>query len=455
PVAAMMLAAELLLFELKPRSLVPVAISSATAVFMRHYLIGGGALFPNFAHPGFIGVTGISLCIVTGLVAGVLAAALSSAIYIVEDTFAKLPVHWMWWPAIGGIFVGIGGMIYPSALSVGYDVIRQMMAGDITTKMIFGVLLVKSTMWAIALGSGTSGGVLAPLLMMGGALGGLEGLIFPNFGPGFWPLLAMAALLGGTMQVPITAVIFALELTHNVDLLMPLLVTSIVAYGVTVLIMHRSILTEKISRRGYHLSREYSVDPLEIIFTREVMRTDIVALRPDLPVSQVQMNTARPVDRKGPSQGLYPVINSNDELVGVVTRTDLAAIENAPQNGHEPLVQEIAQPNPVVAHPDEPLRIVAYRMAATGLTRLPVVDRSNHAHLVGMIAFGDLLYARERVLNEERQRERVLRLRFFNRGKPTPPTPPIAPAVETPPELESSPTTATEERLPAGSSSLK
>jgi CBS domain-containing protein len=149
---------------------------------------------------------------------------------------------------------------------------------------------------------------------------------------------------------------------------------------------------------------------------------------------------------------LYPVINSNNELVGVVTRTDLASIENAPHNGHEPLVKEIAQPNPVVAHPDEPLRIVAYRMAATGLTRFPVVDRSNHAHLVGMIAFGDLLHARERVLNEERHRERVLRLRFFNRGKSTtPPGPPPAPVAETPKDED----TRTDERLSAGSSSLK
>jgi CBS domain-containing protein len=259
----------------------------------------------------------------------------------------------------------------------------------------------------------------------------------------------MAAVLGGTMRVPITAVIFALELTHNVDLLLPLLAAASIAHGVTVLIMKRSILTEKISRRGYHLSREYSVDPLEIIFTREVMRTDIVALRPDLPVSQLQTNADRPVDRRGPSQGLYPVINSDNELVGVVTRTDLAAIENAPRNGHEPLVKEIAQPNPVVAHPDEPLRIVAYRMAATGLTRFPVVDRSNHAHLVGMIAFGDLLHARERVLNEERRRERVLRLRFFKRGRPAPsPESSSAPAQATTQE------TSQEERLPAGSSGV-
>src|SRR5262249_50465226 len=138
--------------------------------------------------------------------------------------------------------------------------------------------VVKSIIWSVSLGSGTSGGVLAPLLMMGGALGGIEAMIFPYEGVGFWPLVSMGAILGGTMRSPFTGVVFALELTHDVNILMPLLIAVTIAHGFRVLTLGRSILTEKVARRGFHMSREYSVDPLEILFAREVMRSNIVAL---------------------------------------------------------------------------------------------------------------------------------------------------------------------------------
>src|SRR4029077_7571331 len=190
----------------------------------------------------------------------------------------RLPIHWMWWPPIGGLIIGLGGLLFPQALGVGYDVIDGLLQGNMPMKIIAGVLLVKSTIWALSLGSGTSGGVLAPLLMMGGALGGLEAGVLPFEGVGFWPLVSMGAILGGTMRSPFTGIVFALELTHDVNMMLPLLVAVTIAHGFTVLMLPRSILTEKVARRGYHLSREYAVDPLEILFTREVMRNNIVAL---------------------------------------------------------------------------------------------------------------------------------------------------------------------------------
>src|SRR5205823_52216 len=190
----------------------------------------------------------------------------TGAVYASEDAFQHLPIHWMWWPMIGGLVIGIGGLFFPQALGVGYDVIGDLLQGDVPTRIIVGVLVVKSTIWAVSLGSGTSGGVLAPLLMIGGALGGLEARVLPFEGAGFWPLVSMGAILGGTMRSPLTGVIFALELTHDVNVLLPLLLAVIVAHGFTVLVLRRSILTEKVSRRGYHLSREYAVDPLEILF---------------------------------------------------------------------------------------------------------------------------------------------------------------------------------------------
>src|SRR6185369_15702119 len=189
-----------------------------------------------------------------GLLAGVLSMLLTAAVYACEDAFQHLKIHWMWWPAIGGLAIGLGGLIFPQALGVGYDTIQSLLTGDVPQKIILGILLVKSAIWAISLGSGTSGGVLAPLLMMGGALGGLEAMFLPHEGVGFWPLVSMGAILGGTMRSPFTGIIFTLELTHDINMLLPLLMAVTISHAFTCLTLKRSILTEKVSRRGYHLS---------------------------------------------------------------------------------------------------------------------------------------------------------------------------------------------------------
>jgi len=345
PVAAVLLAVELLLFEWKPRSLVPVALASVAAAAMRVPLLGNGPLFPVPAHPASVGTAGLLGCALAGLLAGALSALLTLAVYAAEDAFGKLPIHWMWWPAIGGVVIGLGGLVFPQALGVGYETIGALLAGDVARHLILGILLVKSVIWAVSLGSGTSGGVLAPLLMMGGALGGVEAGFLPALGPGFWPLVSMGAILGGTMRSPLTGVVFALELTHDVNMLLPLLLAAVVAHGFTVLTLRRSILTEKVARRGFHLSREYAVDPLEILFVREVMRPG------------------------GPGA-------------------------------------ESGADGPASAHPDEPLRVVVYRMAETGLTDLPVV--AGDGATVGRVTLHDLLQARVRHLEEEKRRERIL-----------------------------------------------
>src|SRR6185312_4422487 len=199
PLASALLAVELLLFEWKPRSMIPVALACATAGAARRYILGLGPLFPVPAHSVFIGPAGLAGCVLAGLLAGLLSALLTWMVYASEDAFLKLPIHWMWWPAIGGLVIGLGGLIFPQALGVGYDTIGAFVQGDVPRAMIVGILLVKSIIWAVALGSGTSGGVLAPLLMMGGALGGLEAMFLPHMGVGFWPLISMGAILGGTM----------------------------------------------------------------------------------------------------------------------------------------------------------------------------------------------------------------------------------------------------------------
>jgi H+/Cl- antiporter ClcA/CBS domain-containing protein len=406
PVAAVLLAVELLLFEWKPRSAIPVALASATAGAARRYILGLGPLFPVPQHAIFIGPQGLAGCAVAGLLAGGLSSLLTLGVYAAEDSFMKLPIHWKWWPAMGGLAVGLGGMIFPQALGVGYETIQSLLQGDVPRAVIAGVLLVKSAIWVISLGSGTSGGVLAPLLMMGAALGGVEATFLPSEGAGFWPLVSMGAILGGTMRAPFTAILFAVELTHDMSVMLPLLVAAMLAHATTVLLLKRSILTEKVARRGFHLTREYATDPLEILFVREAMRTKLVALPAGANVDDLRKTLIREPAPRG--QHLYPVVDGERRIKGVITRKQLRGLaESAASAGSlGDMLKE-----PVVAHPDEPLRAVALRMAETGFTRFPVVDGES-GQLAGMISLDDLLMARVRNLNEERRRERVLRLRL-------------------------------------------
>ncbi|MCL5745693.1 MAG: chloride channel protein [Acidobacteria bacterium] len=409
PVAAVLLAVELLLFEWKPRSLLPVGLASAAAAATRRQILGLGPLFLTPAHSAFIGVGGLLGCAVAGLLAGLLSVLLTGAVYATEDAFRHLPVHWMWWPAIGGVVVGLGGLVFPQALGVGYDTIGALLRGDVPRNAILGILLAKSVIWAVSLGSGTSGGVLAPLLMVGGALGGVEAMVLPNLGPGYWPLVSMAAVLGGSMRAPFTAVIFAIELTHDINVSLPLLLSVLVSYGFTVLVLKRSILTEKVSRRGYHLSCEYAVDPLEILSVREVMRTNILALPGQVSRSELAQSIHHDHRRHG--QFLYPLVDAEQRLRGVITHSGLQALIDQDRSG-DICLSEAANSDPVVAYPDEPLRVAVNRMAETGRTRMPVVERGDGRKLLGMVSLADLLRARVRHLEEERRRERLLRVRF-------------------------------------------
>jgi CIC family chloride channel protein len=417
PLAAVLLAVELLLFEWKPRSLIPVALASAAAAAMRRYIVGLGPLFPVPAHPAFIGPLGLLGCILAGVLAGALSVLLTQAVYASEDAFQHLPIHWMWWPAIGGLVIGLGGWIFPQALGVGYDVIAGLLEGNAAGRVILGVLIIKSVIWSVSLGSGTSGGVLAPLLMMGAALGGVESWFLPPEGAGFWPLVSMGAILGGTMRSPLTGIVFALELTHDINMILPLLVAVTIAHGFTVLLLRRSILTEKVARRGFHLSREYEIDPLEILFVREVMRTSIVALAAGAPFDTLAHSLHGDGNRG--RQRLYPVVGDGQQLLGVVTRDDLQKLVDAAPGDAAAQLASIMRASPVVAHPDETVRMVVYRMAETGLTRFPVVDRSGHK-LIGLIALTDLLKARALTLDAEHRRERVLGTRIAMPFRPRP-----------------------------------
>ncbi len=400
PLAAVLLAVELLLFELRPRSLLPVALGCAVAGFLRPLWAGSGPLFP-LQTPEATPLAMISCCL-AGLAAGAVSALMTRSLYFVEDAFARLRCHWMWWPAIGGLAVGVGGYIEPRALGVGYDVIGDLLRHHLLLTAALGLLLVKACIWTIALGSGTSGGVLAPLLMIGAGLGSVLGAWLPGGSPQLWALVCMAAILGGTMRAPMTAVVFAFGLTHDVNAFLPTMLGCAVAYGFTVIVMPRSILTEKLARRGRHVFREYGVDPLERHFVDEVMTRDVVTI----PATQLVREAM--ADHFGPSQRhrAYPV-TQGARLVGMLDRAMLAAL---PKEALDRPVSELLAANDspgAFAVPGDTCRAAASRLAAGGHERLPVVDEGASRRLVGIVSRSDLLKPSRVVHDEDSRREQV------------------------------------------------
>jgi H+/Cl- antiporter ClcA/predicted transcriptional regulator len=400
PVAAVLMAVELLLFEWRPRSFIPVAIGAIVSICWRPMLFGAGPLFPTHFAVG-LPWWGLGACAGLGVIIGLQSAALTKLLYSVEDFFEHLPIHWMWWPAIGGLIVGLGGMIEPRALGVGYDVIRDLLSGHMLLHAVLMILLVKAAIWLIALSSGTSGGVLAPLLILGGALGWLIGLLLPGQ-PGMWALIGMAAMLGGTMRSPLTGAVFALELTGDIKLFAPLLAAAVAAFAVTVLLMKRSILTEKIARRGQHITREYAIDPFALTRVREVMVRDIETLAADMSIDD-----AVSVLEAGRHKS-YPVVDLRGRPVGMVTRAK--AMAWAMEGGHrgENLGERISDADIPTVHGDDVALRAIEVMLSSGHGRLPVVDPSTGV-LEGLVTRKDLLKVRARAARLEGEREAYFR----------------------------------------------
>jgi H+/Cl- antiporter ClcA len=400
PIAAVMLAVELLLFELRPRSLLPVAVACAVAGFARSYCFGTEALFP--LQTAVVTPVCLLSCLFAGIASGALSWVLSTSLYAVEDAFGKLPIHWMWWPALGAIVVGIGGYLQPRALGVGYDVIGDLLQNHLATGVVLALLLCKGVMWVVALGSGTSGGVLAPLLMLGAGLGVVLGPFLPGGEPTLWPLVFMAATLGGMMRAPVMALMFAFEVTHDTNALLPLLTACATAYGFTVLVMPRSILTEKIARRGYHIYREYGIDPLERHTVSEVMTREVTTI-------EAQTSSSEALNRYfGPQQShrAFPVVREGMYL-GMVDRAMLVRHVEA---SHVMRVSDLFGENqPVMALPEETCRIVATRLAVHHLERLPVVRDADSRELLGLVARSDLIKPSLSLFDEEHNYEQFSR----------------------------------------------
>lgn len=413
PLAAILLAVELLLFEWRPRSLVPVAVASVTAAAIRRMLLGGNPVFTMTPMTVPVSHEALPAAVLAGLCAGLMALLLTRGVHFFEEMFEKLPIHWMWWPAIGGLGIGLGGLVYPSALGVGYPAIQRMLDGtDTGWFVVFGVIVVKGLIWTESLGSGTSGGILAPQLMIGGGVGVALAHWLPAMQPGAWPLVCMAAVLAGSIGAPLTAAVMAVELTHNSGLLLPLLLACVTSYGMSVLLQKRSILTERLAKRGYHLSREYGVDPLETVLVAQAMHTSVFAL----PATATRRDAAdwmhkmeeRGAEAWGHWQRLFPLLDGEGRVVSILTRTQMMA--SARKTDLDCPLAADGNVEPKTVSPYDTLRTVANGMAASKLTHYPVIDEDGK--FAGIITIEDLLTGRTREKLRESDRTRVLRMRW-------------------------------------------
>lgn len=415
PVAAALFGVELLLFEWKPRTLAPIGVAVVASellrnVFASHGLILSKPLFPVPPHGTFSTTTVIGALLI-GLACAGLSWVVTNAVYKCEDLYRKLPIHWAWWPAIGGLVVGLGGLINSNALGVGYVSIGNELAGKIAIGGLVSLLLVKLVIWAVSLGSGTSGGVLAPLLMMGGALGGIMAPIMPGGSEATWALLGLAATLAGATRSPFTSVIFAFELTRDTGSLLPLMLACFASYLISTLILKRSILTEKIARRGFHISCEYSVEPLEGLLVSEVVKRDVLTFNTNADIEDIHSKITLSTSVR--RQRIYPVVSEEGYLVGIVPRSSI--IYHAMRSPGDKQLSDLIIKAPVLAYMGETLRSAADRMAEQEVGAVPVVADSNgNSVFIGIITEFDILRSRQRQLIEERKREVILG-RFANR----------------------------------------
>jgi H+/Cl- antiporter ClcA len=406
PIAAVLLAVELLLFEWKPRSFIPVVTAAMIAAVWRPWMLGPGPLFAYGIAP-MIPWWGLGLCALLGIVAGLQSGLMTVILYGVEDLFHKLPIHWMWWPAMGGVVVGIGGYLDPAVLGVGYDNINALVHGTLNMHDALALLIGKCVVWIVALSSGTSGGVLAPLLIMGGALGALEAHYLPFADAGFWAIIGMAAILGGTMRAPLTATMFAVELTGNTHILPPLMVATVAAFATTVLLMPRSILTERIARRGHHIMREYSIDPFLQARVDQIMAKPVHTLAGSIPVDEA---IAFFMAAEGPKRHKsYPVVDENGKLIGIVSRADVLRWSREGWGNAQTLADTQIRDDLFTCYADELVGHLADRMAVSDFGRVPILERGTD-RVVGLVARRDLLRVRAHAIKEEREKRRMLRL---------------------------------------------
>jgi H+/Cl- antiporter ClcA len=411
PVSAVLLAVELLLFEYRLRSIIPVALASAAACGAHMALVGPN---PAFAMPTVASPSGAALAIYIGMgvIFGAMSVLVTRAVYAVEDAFEKLPIHWMWWPALGGIAVGVVGVISPHTMGVGYDNIDHILQGSLAGSTVLLFCTFKFVSWCTSLGSGTSGGTLAPLFTIGGGLGAALGAATIWLAPAAGvdarvaALVGMAAMFAGASRALLASVVFAFETTRQPMGLLPLLGGCTTAYLVSAMLMQNSIMTEKIARRGARVVTDYVADFLDRILVWEVAMAPVVVLRADDDLDRVRSWIG--THAAGATHQGFPVVDERDRLVGVVTRRDLLD-----ESAKAASVRDVIRRAAVVVFEDSSLRDAVDQMAREGIGRLPVVARDAPDRVIGIVTRSDIIASHVRRLEGDRLHEP----RYGLRGK--------------------------------------
>ena len=409
PIAGVILAIELLLFEFKARSFIPLVIASTLATAVHMQLLGAGPMFKvtamDFGIPH-----ALPFYLLLGLVCGLAAVGFSKLLYWTEDQFEKLPIDELWWPAIGALGLGIIGYFVPRVLGVGYDTIGDILNANLAWKLLLVVMVAKAAALVISLGSGTSGGLLAPMFMSSAAMGGVFAMgvdrIYPaaNLSAGAFALVAMGAVFGAASRATFSFIIFAFEITRDYNSVLPLMLVSVIADGIAMWLMPRaSIMTEKLARRGLHIHQEYEADILQQVRVSETMDQDVPKLPADMKVSELSDLIARRDPEISRHQGLV-ILDADGKLSGLITRGDVMRALDADSTGAS-TVLDAGTRDVVVTYPDEMLHDASAKMLRNNIGRLPVVDRKDPRKVVGYLGRPGIMAARLRRLDEEHVRE--------------------------------------------------
>lgn len=409
PIAGVILAIELLLFEFKSRSFIPLVIASTLATSLHLLLMGRGPMFTvgqvDFGIP-----RALPFYILLGIICGLAAVGFTRLLYWVEDLFDRLPIEDTWWPAIGGLGLGIIGFFVPRVLGVGYDTISDILAVRLAWQVLLLIVIFKSLALVVSLGSGTSGGLLAPMFMASAALGGLFAMGVNHVVPGMelavgaFALVAMGAVFGAASRATFTFIIFAFEITRDYNAVLPLMLVAVIADGIAIMLQgNSSIMTEKLTRRGLRIHTDFEPDVLHRVAVSETMSRDVPTVAATMTVNELARRIAQHDPLLTRHQGL-PIVDDQGRLAGLITRGDLLRALEVDPEGKQSVLEAGAQP-PIVAFADESLYDAAARMLKRDIGRLPVVDRLDPTRLIGYLGRSGVLSARLRVLEEEHVRE--------------------------------------------------
>jgi CBS domain-containing protein len=385
PLAAVVLALELLLFEFSTRAFIPLVVASSVAAGMHAALFGTGPLFHVPPHD-YTGLAALPLYVLLGALCGLVAVVVSKGLFLVEEGFRRSPIPEFWHPVVGGVGFALVGLVVPRALGVGYDAIGDVLGGKLAAGTVAALLVAKLLAWWIALGSGTSGGTLAPLLLIGGSFGALYGHLV-HLSPGAVAVVAMAAVFGSATRATFASIVFVFELTRDYNVILPLMLAAVVASLVTNKLLPESLMTEKLARRGLRVSGEYHVDVLRVRRVADVMTRDVatVPAGATLPEAREALLTS--------GHSALPVVDESGGCVGVLSRADLLVEEDVPTVGS-------VMGGPAVCVAPDALVIEALeRMLDEGVDHLPVV---RDGRLVGICTRTDVLRARADQLGYER-----------------------------------------------------